>query len=83
MKRRASALRRVVRPVKTKFKNRFAKFYWLHRDAFNSRRKRLYVERKHDRACVKCGNKRVGKSIFCPTHLRLSRVYNRRSRNRR
>ncbi len=75
-------LRTVARPVKRTFRNRFAKFYWLHRDDFNARRKRMYDARKRSKTCVKCGERRVGKSIFCPTHLRTSRIYNRRARAR-
>ena len=44
-----SVLRTVARPAKRAFRNRFAKFYWLHRDDFNARRKRMYDARKRSK----------------------------------
>ena len=64
--------------VKKKFKDRFQKFYYLHRPDLNKSRRSTYTEKKKKGICVKCKKKALASSIFCAPHLRKSRIYNNR-----
>ena len=68
----------VKKPTERRFKNRFQKFYYLHREGLNKERKALYFEKQKKGICVKCKKKAVKNSIFCKYHLEQSREYNRR-----
>ena len=76
-KRKASKFSKTGKLVK-RVKNRFQKFYYLHRPAINTFRRSLYKDRKKKGICVKCTKKSLKTSIFCALHLRKSRVYNKR-----
>lgn len=74
--RKASKFKRVS--VAKKFKDRFQKFYYLHRPDLNKFRRSTYTAKKKKGICVKCKKKALSSSIFCAYHLNKSRVYNRR-----
>jgi hypothetical protein len=75
--RKQSKFKRVS-VTKKKFKDRFEKFYYLHRGAINKGRRNLYEEKKRKGICVKCAKKALATSIFCAVHLRKSRIANSR-----
>jgi hypothetical protein len=75
-RRKASKFKRVS--VSKKFKDRFQKFYYLHRPDLNKFRRSTYTTKKKKGICVKCKKKALSSSIFCAYHLRKSRVYNSR-----
>lgn len=64
--------------VAKKFKDRFQKFYYVHRGDLNKFRRGSYASKKKKGICVKCKKKALSTSIFCAYHLRKSRVYNSR-----
>lgn len=74
--RKSSKFKRVS--VSKKFKDRFQKFYYLHRPDLNKFRRSTYSDKKRKGICVKCKKKALSSSIFCAYHLNKSRVYNRR-----
>lgn len=76
--RKPSKFARVTGGLKKKVKNRFQKFYVLHRPAINNWRRSSYKTKKKQGICVKCKKKALKTSIFCAYHLAKSRVYNRR-----
>jgi hypothetical protein len=75
--RKASKFARAGRLPK-RVKNRFQKFYYLHRPGINRFRRGTYEQKKRKGICVKCKKKSLSSSIFCSYHLRKSRIYNRR-----
>jgi hypothetical protein len=74
--RKPSKFKRVS--VSKKFKDRFQKFYYLHRGDLNKFRRSTYEQKKKKGICVKCKKKSLSTSIFCAHHLNRSRVYNGR-----
>jgi hypothetical protein len=74
--RKASKFKKVS--VSKKFKDRFQKFYYLHRPDLNKFRRSSYSDKKKKGICVKCKKKSLSSSIFCAYHLNKSRIYNRR-----
>jgi len=76
-KRKPSKFKKTGRLPK-RVKDRFAKFYWLHRPALNTFRRSSYQQKKRKGICVKCKKAALKTSIFCSKHLAKSRVYNRR-----
>jgi len=76
-KRKSSKFAKTGKITK-KVKNRFQKFYYLHRPALNTWRRGSYKDKKKKGICVKCKKKALKTSIFCQKHLLKSRIYNRR-----
>jgi hypothetical protein len=75
--RKPSKFKRVA-VVGKRFKDRFQKFYYMHRPDLNKFRRSLYTDRKKKGVCVKCKKKSLASSIFCGYHLAKSRIYNGR-----
>jgi hypothetical protein len=78
VKRKPSRFKRISGGLPKKVKNRFQKFYYLHRPELNKFRRSSYTDKKKKGICVKCKKKALATSIFCSYHLRKSRVYNSR-----
>lgn len=77
-KARKSSKFKATGKLPKKVKNRFQKFYYLHRPHLNTWRRSSYSDKKKKGICVKCKKKSLKTSIFCAYHLKMSRIYNRR-----
>jgi|GEM_PF-1911083 len=60
-------------PAPREFKDRFQKFYFVHRGDLNNERRRLYLQKKARGICVRCKRKVVKGSVFCADHRKRSR----------
>jgi hypothetical protein len=62
----------------TKWKNRFQKFYHLHRDDINRKRRKLYALKEKKGLCVRCSKKALSGITFCAFHRKKQAHYNSR-----
>ncbi len=77
VKKRGRGRPRGFGSVPRSYKDRFQKFYYEHRARLNQERRKLYEERKAKGLCVRCGKIAVKGSVFCRSHLDMSRKYNK------
>lgn len=77
-KKRGRGRPRGFGPAPREFKDRFQKFYYVHRDDLNDERRSTYKRKKIRRICVRCKRMAVKGSVFCAQHRKMSRKYNRK-----
>ena len=61
-----------------RWKNRFQKFYHLHRDEINRKRRRLYQGKEKKGVCVRCKKRALKGITFCMFHRKRQKYYNAR-----
>lgn len=71
---------RGVGPAPTSFTDRFQKYYYAHRSAIRRKNRGLYILRRDQHRCVRCGRKALKDGIFCTKHLEYSRTHSRREK---
>ena len=68
--------------VKSKYPNRFVKFYHLNKNRLNKERRSTYSTKKKKGLCVRCNSKAVKGVVFCKYHRQKQKRYNKIARSK-
>lgn len=69
--------------TKTKFENRFQKFYHLNKTRLNKERRGSYKTKAKKGTCVRCKRKAKPGIVFCDYHQKKQKEYNAKARKKR
>tara|TARA_Y100000310_G_scaffold340641_1_gene437157 strand:- start:69 stop:383 length:315 start_codon:yes stop_codon:yes gene_type:complete len=69
--------------ISSEYKNRFHKFYHLHKKRLNKERRGLYKNRSKKGICVRCKKKVVRDIVFCKYHKAKQKEYNAKARKKK
>lgn len=67
---------------KTKYPNRFVKFYQLNKKRINKDRRSLYDKKQDKGTCVRCKKKALKNIVFCRYHQQKQKEYNKKARSK-
>lgn len=72
-----------AKTTKTKFENRFQKFYHLNKTRLNKERRGSYKTKAKKGKCVRCKLKAKPGIVFCDYHQKKQKDYNAKARKKR